>query len=82
MLDSKLETIVPIVMQSVRDRTIPVKLAAERALVFILRIPLGPGVYEPLLKRFQGPSARSIGDYARRVLSKIAERDSDAEDDF
>ena len=71
---------VPSIMQSVRDRTIPVKLAAERALVFLLQIPLGAEVYERHLGIFENtPAARSIGDYARRVLTKIAERDSDDE---
>lgn len=68
-------------MQSVRDRTIPIKLAAERALVFLLQIPAGASLFENHLKLFEGPSARSIGDYARRVLTKIAERDSDHEDE-
>ena len=77
MIDAKLEIIVPTLMVSVRDRTIPIKLAAERALVFILKIPQGSEVYEPLLKRFQGPSGRSVGDYARRVLVRLADRDSD-----
>ena len=66
-------------MISVRDRTIPVKLASERALVFILQIPLGDKVFGKYLKLFDGISGRTIGEYARRVLTKIAERGSDSD---
>ncbi len=71
---------VPILMTSVRDRTIPVKLAAERALVYVLQIKRGTSVLDAFLKSLENAQARSIGDYARRVLTKIGERDSDNED--
>jgi hypothetical protein len=66
-------------MVSVRDRTIPIKLAAERALVYVLEIKEGSTSTDKYLKTLQGPTARSIADYAKRVLTKIAERDSDEE---
>jgi hypothetical protein len=76
-----MNTAVPILMVGVRDRTIPVKLAAERALVYVLQIKKGPKVLETFLKTLETQQARSIGDYARRVLTKIGERDSDKEED-
>lgn len=76
-----LKTIIPILMQSVRDRTIPIKLAAERALVYVLQIRKGTNLLDQYLKTLDSASARSIGDYARRVLQKIGERDSDVEDE-
>jgi hypothetical protein len=69
--------LVPLVMQSVRDRTIPVKLAAERALLHILRIQ--EGNFEELIKDIEPNQRRSINDYAKRVLVKLLDRDSDDE---
>jgi hypothetical protein len=71
--------LLPNLMLSVRDRTIPVKLAAERALVYVLDIRTGTRVLEESLKCLDPIFARSIGDYARRVLVKIGERESDDE---
>jgi hypothetical protein len=72
---------VPVLMTGVRDRTIPVKLAAERALVYVLQIKKGTAVLDTFLKTLDNAQARSIGDYAKRVLTKIGERDSDQEDE-
>ncbi|KAI9203244.1 armadillo-type protein [Polychytrium aggregatum] len=76
-----LGTMVPALMTTVRDRTIPVKLAGERALVYLLQIKTGTDVLQKYLGTLDGPTARSIGDYARRVLVKIGEKDSDDEAD-
>ncbi|KAJ3371029.1 translational activator of GCN4 [Kappamyces sp. JEL0680] len=73
-----LHIVVPALMLSVRDRTIPIKLAAERALVYVLQIKESFGTVDAYVKA-NGPTAKSIADYAKRVLSKIAERDSDEE---
>lgn len=66
-------------MVAVRDRTIPVKLAAERALVYVFQIKKGTQILDKYLKTLDSASARSTGDYARRVLTKLGERDSDEE---
>ncbi|KAJ2996777.1 translational activator of GCN4, partial [Globomyces sp. JEL0801] len=73
--------LVPVLMRSVRDRNIPVKLAAERALVYALQVTKGMTVVESYLKTIDAASARSIGDYAKRILTKIGERDSDDEEE-
>ncbi|KAH6560638.1 hypothetical protein BASA62_010347 [Batrachochytrium salamandrivorans] len=75
--------LVPALMTNVRDRTIPIKLAAERCLVHTFELKSGKSttVLQTYLQTLDGPSARSIGDYARRVLVKIGERDSDEEED-
>jgi hypothetical protein len=70
-------SLVPLVMQSVRDRTIPVKLAAERALLHILRIQ--EGSFESYIQDIEPNQRRSINDYAKRVLVKLLDRDSDDE---
>jgi hypothetical protein len=68
-------------MVCVRDRTIPIKLAAERALLYAFQIKKHTNVLDTYLKTLDSAQARSIGDYARRVLSKIGERDSDEDDE-
>ncbi|KAI8927350.1 armadillo-type protein [Entophlyctis helioformis] len=75
-----IDELVPALMTNVRDRTIPIKLAAERALVHVFQIKYGTGILQNYLDTLDAPTARSIGDYARRVLVKIGERDSDTED--
>jgi hypothetical protein len=79
MIQPILPSLLPNLMLSVRDRTIPIKLAAERALVYALDIRNGTSTLDECLKVMDGPAARSIADYARRVLVKIGERESDDE---
>ncbi|KAI8814624.1 armadillo-type protein [Cladochytrium replicatum] len=73
-------------MVCVRDRIYPVKLAAERSLVYAFQLrdlPEG-GTSKALQKYLETQDAvtsRTIGDYARRVLAKLAEKDSEAEDE-
>jgi hypothetical protein len=68
-------------MQCVRDRVIPVKLASERALVHILCIQSDPSVLTEYLSTLDSANSRSVGDYARRVLSKIAEASSEIDEE-
>jgi hypothetical protein len=86
MISPYLKLIIPTMMLCVRDRIIPIKLAAERALVHLFQMqqeedPANNAVLQTYLKSLDGPTGRSIGDYARRVLSKIAEKESDDEED-
>jgi hypothetical protein len=74
-----LEKTIPALMACVRDRTIPVKLAAERALVHVLKLNTSDELVKEYVKTL-GPSAsRSVSDYVRRVLCKIAGNESDDE---
>jgi hypothetical protein len=74
-----LEKIIPALMSCVRDRVIPVKLAAERALVHVLKLNTSDAIIKGYVKTL-GPSAsRSVSDYVRRVLTKIASNESDEE---
>ncbi|KAJ3208838.1 translational activator of GCN4 [Dinochytrium kinnereticum] len=79
-----MSSIVPTLMLCVRDRVIPIKLSAERALIYTFQlISLSEGETSPVLQKYlsslDGPTSRSIGDYARRVLVKLAEKGSDDE---
>ncbi|KAJ1543863.1 hypothetical protein HK405_009017, partial [Cladochytrium tenue] len=82
--------LVSVLMACVRDRAIPVKLAAERALVHVLGLRLrDPAAAAARLKAVtaaaaaaaDAAAARTLGDYARRVLTKIAEAESEAEEE-
>ena len=74
-----IDELVSSLMQSVRDRTIAIKLAAERALLYVLQVKEGTGILNKYLETLDPPKARSISEYSRRVLVKIADRDSDNE---
>ncbi len=69
-------------MTCVRDRTIAVKLAAERTLMYALQVQNGEKAIRQQLSSLETSMSKSIEDYARRVLSKLADKDSDVEDDF
>ncbi|KAJ3398360.1 translational activator of GCN4 [Chytridiales sp. JEL 0842] len=86
MVAPHLKFIIPTMMLCVRDRIIPIKLASERALLHLFQMkpeedPTKNVVLSGYLKTLDGQAGRSIGDYARRVLSKIAEKESDDEDE-
>jgi hypothetical protein len=81
-----LTPLIPALMLCVRDRTLPVKLASERALVYVLKVKESG---DTLLTKFLGTvdasvlppglSVRSISDYVKRVITKIAATESDEE---
>ncbi|KAI8841708.1 armadillo-type protein [Chytridium lagenaria] len=88
LISPLLSTIVPVLMLCVRDRVIPIKLAAERALIYVFQLSVLGRVRRRLyfrnyVKGLDPPTARKHGDYARRVLTKLAEKDSadEGEDD-
>ena len=65
-------------MACVRERTIPVKLAAERALVHVLKLDVSEDILTDYVKTL-GSNSRSVTDYVKRVLVKIASNESDEE---
>ncbi|TPX30377.1 hypothetical protein SmJEL517_g06060 [Synchytrium microbalum] len=75
-----LSVLVPPVMVCVRDRIIFVKLAAERCLLHLFQLSQGENVLQGYLKTLDAANARSVGDYARRVLSKLSQ-DEESDDD-
>ncbi|KAJ3197163.1 translational activator of GCN4 [Irineochytrium annulatum] len=76
-------SLVPTLMLCVRDRVIPIKLAAERALIHVFRLtkPDGAEVLKRYLEGLDASASRSIGDYAKRVLSTLAAKESDDEEE-
>ncbi|KAJ3031271.1 translational activator of GCN4 [Rhizophlyctis rosea] len=75
-----LPTLVPVLMACVRDRTIPVKLAAERCMVHVFRVGEGDAVVKEYVKGVDAGTGRVVGDYVRRVLSKL-EGESEGEEE-
>ena len=76
-----LDTLVPELMTRVKDRTaLPVKLAAERAMLHALQINKDPSVLETLLQSdsLAAPQQTAVRDYCKRILSKLP-ADSDDE---
>jgi hypothetical protein len=60
-------------VQTVRDRTLPLKLASERALVSVLKLKTDPGFWEAALKAQLEPQVlKPMKDYVVRILLKSA----------
>lgn len=78
-----LKIVIPPLMLAVKEKNVPVKLAAERALLYCLNLKAGTQVYEEYLQTLTGENQRNLADYHKRVLSKLASSSeaSDVEDD-
>lgn len=72
LVEPHLGTLVPLMMTSVRERVIPIKLAAERALLFALQLQKDDGVYQTYLSTIDTTASKALIDYHRRILSKLA----------
>ncbi|KAJ3022842.1 translational activator of GCN4 [Thoreauomyces humboldtii] len=79
-LAEHLDKAVTALMANVRDRNQDVKVASERALFHVLQIGKGTEVLQKYLSTLDAAAARNVGDYVRRVLSKLQAEDSDEED--
>lgn len=62
-------------MNCVRERNIPVKLTAERALMYTLQLHASEAVYERYLASVDATTQKHISDYHRRVLSKLVQQE-------
>ncbi|KAJ3008678.1 UNVERIFIED_CONTAM: translational activator of GCN4, partial [Siphonaria sp. JEL0065] len=74
--------LIPTLMQLVRERVIPIKLAAERSLLYLLALSANnsdPDVLQKYCSTLDNTASRNTNDYAKRVLSKLAEKESDDE---
>ncbi|KAG0335521.1 translational activator of GCN4 [Podila minutissima] len=72
LVEPHLGTLVPLMISSVRERVIPVKLATERALLFALQLQKDDGAYQTYLGTIDTVASKSLIDYNRRILSKLA----------
>ncbi|KAH7056386.1 armadillo-type protein [Linnemannia elongata] len=72
LMEPHLGHVVPLMMTSVRERVIPIKLAAERALLFSLQLQKDDSVYQTYLGTIDAAASRALVDYHRRILSKLA----------
>ena len=71
-MEPYLDKLIPPMMVCVRDRNIPVKLTAERALMYCFQLNAGEHVYEKYLSTVDATTQKQISDYHRRVLTKLA----------
>lgn len=78
-----LPMLVPPLMASVKAgaANLPVKLAAERALLHVLQIQSKPSVLTDYVATVDDKAARAINDYTKRVLSQLSPESDDEEDD-
>ncbi|KAF9918095.1 translational activator of GCN4 [Lobosporangium transversale] len=72
LVEPHLKEIVPLMMTSVRERVIPIKLAAERALLFALQLQKDDSIYQKYLGTIDTAASKALTDYHRRILSKLA----------
>ncbi|KAF9102803.1 translational activator of GCN4 [Mortierella sp. GBA35] len=61
-----------LILVCLRARVIPIKLAAERALLFALQLQKDDSVYQAYLGTIDAAASRALTDYHRRILSKLA----------
>ncbi|KAI9591473.1 armadillo-type protein [Syncephalis fuscata] len=67
-----LQLIVPAVLSQLKDRSTPVKLAAERTLLYVLALQNNDDVFERFNETGDANIVKTLADYHRRVLSKTA----------
>ena len=74
-----LKSLVPPLMDRVKDRSsLPVKLAAERTLFYVLQVKHNPNVLNDYAATIGQVQAKPIVDYCKRVLIKL---EDDSEDE-
>lgn len=69
--------LIPSMLQCARDRNVPVKLAAERALYYLLDVANGNDFLTEVSSQLDSNPSRLINEYVKKVLTKfVGEGDS------
>jgi len=78
-MQKHLKIVVPTLMNKVKERALPVKLAAERTMLHVLAVhPLDMTVVDSYCSSLSNPGeAKTLKDYCTRILAKLAERSED-----
>jgi hypothetical protein len=71
VLEGELRQVIPAVLECVKERGIPTKLAAERALLYLLHLDTSDDYLQAYVQATPAV-AKTLGDYHRRVLAKLA----------
>ena len=79
LVRSHLSVLVPPLMTAVKGSNIRVKMAAERALLHLLEIHTRPATLDEYIANADATAARSVRDFARRVLVRLAADSGDEE---
>ncbi|ODQ53263.1 ARM repeat-containing protein [Saitoella complicata NRRL Y-17804] len=73
MVEPHVQKLAPVMFSQLRTMVIPVKLAAEQAWIALFRMVAdGEEHIDKYIATLQGTDARRIGDYSKRVASKLA----------
>ncbi|OZJ04029.1 hypothetical protein BZG36_03770 [Bifiguratus adelaidae] len=76
VLQPYLDLLIPPLLSCARDRNIPVKLTAERALLHTLQLLDSEDVMKAYLDRADETASKALSDYHRRILSKLQQQES------
>lgn len=68
-------------MVCVKEKNVPVKLAAERALVHTLQLKSGDAILKEAVAKVDAETGKALADYYKRVLSKVAAATGEESDD-
>jgi hypothetical protein len=69
-------------MARTKERAVPVRLAADRTLYYVLQIPSGSeNLVDQCCQVLNAVDAKALKDYATRVLSRLVDNDRDESDD-
>ena len=77
-----LAKLVPTLLKSVQDSYVPVKLASERALLYLLQIHENPSVLENYIGSLSVADAKYLRTYVQRVLIKLPKTADDDLEQF
>ncbi|ORX96881.1 ARM repeat-containing protein [Basidiobolus meristosporus CBS 931.73] len=68
-----IDQIVPTIMACVKERSIPVKLAGERAMLYLFQLPETDSLIQTYIEAQEPGLKKTVSDYYRRVLVKLAD---------
>ncbi|CAG8564220.1 8388_t:CDS:10, partial [Diversispora eburnea] len=77
ILKSHLSVIVPSMILCAKNKNIPLKLSAERTLLYTLQLLNGESVLQEFLSKTDVSTAKSVADFHKRVLSKLVSQASE-----
>eukprot|EP00299_Pterocystis_sp_00344_P013126 c6397_g1_i1.p1 GENE.c6397_g1_i1~~c6397_g1_i1.p1 ORF type:complete len:852 (+),score=258.65 c6397_g1_i1:525-3080(+) len=79
---SRLSTLVPVVLDMAKDRHVGVKLVAERCLIHLLQMSNGKSdVLSKYLQSCDAETAKTLSEYAKRVLGRLVSDGQESDPD-
>jgi len=81
VISKYLDILVPPLMMRVKEKTFPIKLAAERALLYVLQINSNPSILEQYSKKLSELTSKTLNEYVSKVLVKLEVNSEQDEED-